>query len=105
VDDWSEMEASDTKLERESRQAFERIRDAEAIGAIELSDGAVDVLREFVAAKDDPNRSDSDGVYYEEDAFTERCIRGFRDARLVAMGEMWGTTWPPAPALIPLVVT
>jgi hypothetical protein len=93
VDDWSKMEAKDAKLERESQQAFERIRDAEAIGPIELSEDAVEVLREFIAEKDSPDRSDGDGIYWEEDAFTERCIRDFQDARLVAMGVMWGTTW------------
>jgi hypothetical protein len=79
--------------ERESNTAFERIRDAEAIGAVDLSEAAVAVLREFIAQKDGPDRSDGDGIHWEEDAFADRCLRDFQEARLVALGEMTATRW------------
>jgi hypothetical protein len=90
-----EDETRTRELQEAGVHALDRLRDTEAVGAVELSEGAVRVIRELLAAWDDdsPDRSSGQGIVYEYDSITSQYLRYFKERRLVDLGEMWEVTW------------
>lgn len=51
------------------------------------------MIQAFLAEHDSPDRSSSDGIYYEEDYWTKQYLRDFVERRKVDLGAMTGTRW------------
>jgi hypothetical protein len=93
---WPPEDKNRTRMLEEAKiRALDRLRDTQAVGAVELSEGAVRVISELIAEweSDSPDRSSGQGIVYEYDAMTSKYLRYFKERRLVDLGEMWETTW------------
>jgi hypothetical protein len=93
---WPPEDKDRTRMLKEAKdRAFESLRDTEAVGAVELSEGAVRVIKEFIAEweRDSPDRSEGSGIVYENDFMSHKYLRYFKERRLVDLGEMRETTW------------
>jgi hypothetical protein len=83
----------DEETAQTSRGSYERLRHTASDGPVALSKKAIDVIWEFLAEIESPERSDTEGFYYEEAGLTDKYLRDFEDRRKVELGDMRPTMY------------